>query len=99
MGDKKTTIIKKKLYLINNLRTNILIENNIFIPEKVSLNIIKSIIFFRAYGDIKIPLKIIIKSNKFIRRIIYFITTIIMPAKFYTAIFIEKFYGKNLLLL
>ena len=83
-GENKIILIKKKLYLINDLRINIFIENNIIVSEKIVVDLIKFKIIFGEYKNIIILIIIINKANEFIRRIIFFIKTCY---NFFTSVF------------
>ena len=86
----KIILIRKELYLINDLRTNIFIGNNIIVLEKIVINPASSKIIFGEYKNIVILITITNKANEFIRRIIFFIKTVVILAGVYAAIFIEN---------
>ena len=76
--------------MINNLRTNIFIGNNIIVLEKIVINPVRSKIILKKYKNIVILITVINKINEFIRRIIFFIKIIVVLAGIYAAIFIEN---------
>ena len=89
-GKNKIILIKKKLYLIDDLRTNIFIENNIIVLEKIVVNPTDSKIIFGKYKNIVILITVINKINEFIRRIIFSIKTVVVLAGAHAVIFIEN---------
>ena len=76
--------------MIDNLRANIFIGNNIIILKKIVVNLTDSKIIFGKYKNIVILITITNKANEFIRYIIFFIKTIVILINIYAAIFIEN---------
>ena len=96
--DQRTVVIERKLYLINNLRINVLININIINPEKIVINIYNAVTTIKIYNNIIIFLIIKTRANEFVRRPVYFINTVIILFGIYKIIFIGGYYGKILYL-
>ena len=75
--------------MIDDLRTNIFIKNNIIILKKIIIDLAGSKTIFGKYKNTVILITIINKINEFIRRIIFSIKTVVILAGIYAAIFIE----------
>ena len=76
--------------MINNLRTNIFIGNNIIVLKKIVIDSAGSKIIFGKYKNTVILITITNKANEFIRRIIFFIKTVVVLAGIYAVISIEN---------
>ena len=88
--DESSIIAKMimKIYLIDNLKANIFIDNNVFISQKIKLDLINNKIIIEIYQNLAIKIDIVIKENFNIRRIIRFKKTVIISALFTLFIFI-----------
>ena len=75
---------------MDDLRTNIFIENNIIVPEKIIVDPVGSKIIFGKYKNTVILITVTNKANEFIRRTIFFIKTVVVLAGIYAAISIEN---------
>ena len=88
-GENKIILIKRKLYLIDDLRANIFIENDIIVLKRIIINLTDSKIIFGEYKNTVILITVTNKANEFIRRIIFFIKTVVILINIYAVIFIE----------
>ena len=75
--------------MINDLRINIFIENNIIVLEKIVIDPAEFKTIFEEYKNIVILITVTSKVNEFIRRIIFFIKTVVVLVNIYAVIFIE----------
>ena len=75
---------------MDDLRINIFIENNIIVLKKIVIDSAGSKIIFEKYKNIVILITVTNKANEFIRRIIFFIKTVVVSVNIYAAIFIEN---------
>ena len=96
--DQRIIIIEKKLYLINDLRINALINIDIINSEKIVINIYNAVAIIGIYNNIIIFLIIKTRVNEFVRRLIYFINTVIILSEIYKIISISGYYGRILYL-
>ena len=64
-------IIIKKTLLIDNLKINILINNNVFVSQKIKFDFINEKMIIDVYQNLVIKIEIVIKKDFEIYRIIY----------------------------
>ena len=76
--------------MIDDLRANIFIRNNIIVLKKIIIDPAGFKIIFEKYKNIVILITVTSKANEFIRYIIFFIKTVVILANIYAAIFIEN---------
>ena len=62
-NNSKVTLIRREIYIIDNLSTKALIRINIIKPEGIILNTNKDLIIISSYNLLKVPISIIVKDS------------------------------------